>query len=112
MNVVSPRMVDMLSTEKKLPGPLPPPGLRPAVVLRFRVIVGGSELHVDAVPALGGRLGSRHSPTPTTKRSGSLGSGVPTRPAQVGMYGTNAITLHISTCLRFYEKEIILQDIC
>src|ERR1700694_4548701 len=43
MKVVRPRMVDMLSTEKRLPGPVPLPGLRPVVVLRFRLIVGFSK---------------------------------------------------------------------
>ena len=36
INVVRPRMVDMLSVEKRLAGPLPPPALR-IVVARFSV---------------------------------------------------------------------------
>jgi hypothetical protein len=37
-------MVDIWSTEKR---PGPPPGLRPVFVLRFRIVVGLSMLHVD-----------------------------------------------------------------
>ena len=41
MNVVRPRMVDMLSVEKRLAGPLPPPAFR-IVFARFSFGVVGS----------------------------------------------------------------------